>query len=206
MGFGDFVGDVIDAASPVDEIIDAGKNVMEGDLIGALGNVVDAASPVDEIVSAGSHLFGGPDLGISDLTDDLPDKLPVVEGESALPEPSPQPAASSFGAEGKVDVETSYLRKDAGLWDEAGTTYGTIAGAADGLTIDASAFTFFGVNAAQAYANFQVTMAQLLHSAPDAHKGFADSLRLTADDYDKTVQKSADDQKKNDPGDRKSVV
>ena len=128
----DVAGDVVDAVSPVDEIVDAGKNIMEGDLIGALGNVVDAATPIDEIVSAGSHLFGGPDLGISDITNDLPDKLPVIEGESALPEPSPQPAASSFGEEGKVDVKTEYLRKDAGLWDEAANTYGTIAGAAIG--------------------------------------------------------------------------
>ena len=78
----DVAGDVVDAVSPVDEIVDAGKNIMEGDLIGALGNVVDAATPIDEIVSAGSHLFGGPDLGISDITNDLPDKLPVLTKET----------------------------------------------------------------------------------------------------------------------------
>src|SRR5690606_25243598 len=101
MGFRDFLGDVVDAATPIDEGIDFVKNIAEGDLIGAGGNVLDALTPIDEIVSAGSHLFGGPDLGISDVTDDVHDRLPVIEGESALPEPSPQPAASSFGAEGE---------------------------------------------------------------------------------------------------------
>ncbi|MGB3376003.1 MAG: type VII secretion target, partial [Microbacterium sp.] len=193
----DVAGDVIDVVSPVDEIIDFGKNVMEGDIIGATGNVLDALTPIDEIISAGSHLFGGPDgVGISDLTDGVYERLPVVEGESALPEPSPQPAASSFGAEGEVDVKTSFLRRDADIWDEAATTYGGIAGAADGLTIDPSAFTFFGVDAAQAYANFQVTMSQLLHTAPDAHTGFADSLRLTADAYDENEAGEAQNQKK----------
>src|SRR5690606_33147347 len=124
----------------------------------------------DEIVGMGKstvdNLFGfGDDDVDGTVQEAAPAPLPAVTAQSALPEPSPTPAASSFGAEGEVNVDTTYLRSDAGLWDAASSQYSTITSAAEGLDIDTAAFSFIGGEAASAYKTFQATMVQLLGTA-----------------------------------------
>ena len=193
MGLGDAFGDVLDAVNPVDEIIDFGENVMDGDVIGAFGNVIDAATPLDEAVSAVNHLLrtgGGGGVNKPGLQTPTATPLPTTQGQSVLPTPPAQPAASSFGAEGEVDVETQYLYEDAGKFEAASESYASITSAAQGLTIDPAAFSFIGGQASAAYNDFQATMVALLGTAPPALTGFAESLRLTGNAYDETDQAS----------------
>lgn len=201
MGVLDAIGDAVDAVNPIDEIVDFGTNVAEGDALGALGNVLDAATPVDEIYSGTKNLFfdeparsyQGPRVAPA-----TPTPLPGTPGKSVLPEPSPQPPASSFtsGSEKGVEVDTNTLYEDAGKFEAGSESYASIESAAEGLTIPAEAFSFIGGQASAAYNNFQATMVAILGTAPEAHTGFADSLRLTAKAYDDQEQREKTNQTK----------
>ncbi|BDZ39595.1 hypothetical protein [Microbacterium suwonense] len=139
---------LVDAVNPVDEIIDGGKALLDGDLLGVVKAGVDAATPIDEIIGAGNDLLGHPfSGGLSNnggVQQADPAPLPDAQAASLLPPPPPQPAPSMFGPEGEVDVKTSYLRKDARLWDAAESSYSSIESAAAGLDIETSAFSFIG--------------------------------------------------------------
>jgi uncharacterized protein YukE len=84
----------------------------------------------------------------------------------------------------EISVSLEALRADADQWASAAGTMNAAATRADLQKVDAAAFSFAGLGAAQSYELLRDKLARLLHQGASAFDSIAVALRASADSYE----------------------